>query len=70
MLIQRIKETYRGMTSQVSPVQPVVTVPASRPAANASSFMNTEMQARRQRRQRRLERAGQRNISGWSVRAW
>ena len=58
------------MTSHVESVQPVVTVPVIRLAANAGSFENSEMQARRHRRQRRLERMGQHSINGWKVRAW
>jgi hypothetical protein len=70
MLIDSIKKTYREMTSHVESVQPVVTVPVIRLAANAGSFENSEMQARRHRRQRRLERMGQHSINGWKVRAW
>ncbi len=70
MLIERIKEAYSDLTSYFEPVEPITTVPAQRPAANTSTFSNTEMQARRHRRQRRMDRAESRNLSGWTVRAW
>lgn len=70
MLIDNLVRTYRELTGQVETIQPLVTVPVSRPAANASRFVNSEMQARRQRRQRRLGRSGQNGVSGWSIRTW
>jgi hypothetical protein len=70
MLINYIKESYRELTGQVSPAQPVITVRAARPAANADRFEKDETQARRHRRQRRLARMGQNSVSGWTVRAW
>ncbi len=70
MLINTIKKSYREMIGHIDPVQPIVTVPVSRPAANASTFGQSEMQARRQRRERRMERVGQHDSFGWRVRAW
>jgi hypothetical protein len=70
MLIEYIMDSYRELTGQVSPAQPVVTVRATRPAANADSYEKAGMQARRQRRQRRLARMGQHSINGWTVRTW
>ena len=70
MLINSIKKSYREMIGHIDPIQPIVTVPVIRPAANASGFGQSEMQARRQRRERRMDRAGQHASSGWKVRAW
>jgi len=70
MLIDYIMDSYRELTGQVIPAQPVVNVKATRTAANADSYEQSEMQARRQRRQRRLARMGQHGINGWTVRAW
>jgi hypothetical protein len=70
MLIDYLKESYRELTGQVIPTQPVVTVSSTRPAANADSFEKTGVQARRHRRQRRLDRMGQSSINGWTVRTW
>ena len=70
MLIDNLVRTYRELTGAVETIQPLVTVPVNRPAANANRFVNTEMQARRHRRQRRLGRSAQYGVSGWSVRAW
>jgi hypothetical protein len=70
MLIDTIKKSYRGMTRHTDPVQPIVTVPDIRPAANASNFSESDTHARRLRRQRRLERAVPRGNLGWSVRSW
>lgn len=70
MLIDTLMDSYRELTGQVRPAQPVVTVGASRPAANADSYEKAAMQARRHRRQRRLARMGQHGINGWTVRTW
>jgi len=70
MLMDRIRNTYREFTGQFVAVEPITTVATVRSAANSSSFVRTEMQARRQRRQRRLERGAAHNISGWAVRTW
>lgn len=67
MLINTIKSSYRDLIRNVTPVQPIVTVPNILAAANAGNFSKSEVQARRQRRQRRVERTVQR---GWSVRTW
>lgn len=70
MLIDTIKKTCREISEPAETVQPVVAVPAFRPAANTSNFEQAETQARRHRRQRRADRAAQRNINGWTLRAW
>jgi hypothetical protein len=70
MLMKTLMDTYRDMTRQVTPGQAVTTVPVSRPAANASRWINEETKGRRLRRQRRMERADSHRISGWSVRTW
>jgi hypothetical protein len=70
MLIDRIVDSYRDMTGHTVQAQPVITVPVVRTAANAGHFEKSAMQARRQRRLRRMDRSGQRNINGWTVRAW
>ena len=74
MLMNRIRNTYRGITGYIEPTAPVTMVPSHRPAANADNIaqsdMHAEMQARRQRRQRRTGQSGLGNVSGWSVRTW
>jgi len=70
MLINVIKRSYRDLIRHVDPIQRIVTVPNIQPAANAGSFSNSEVQARRQRRQRRAERSVQPGSIGWSVRTW
>ena len=74
MLINKIRNTYRGMTGYIEPVAPVTMVPDHRPAANAGNIvksdMQAEMQARRQRRQRSMARNTLRNVSGWTVQTW
>ena len=70
MLMKRIRDTYREITGHIEPVAPVSMVPRYRPAANAGNIAKSDMQARRDRRQRRMERAGIRNVSGWTVRSW
>ena len=61
MLIDGIKKIYREMTGKVELAGPVVVIPNTAPAANASRIHNAEMQSRRLRRQRaavRHHRAG------------
>lgn len=70
MLMDRIKKSYRDLIRHTDPAQPIVTVPDTRPAANASNFSESETKARRLRRQRRHERAIRHGNLGWSVRAW
>ena len=70
MLINSIKKTYRELTGQFELAGPVVAIPDTLPAANASRLSNTEIQARRLRRQRRMERASKRGFIGWTVRTW
>ena len=70
MLMNTIKKSYRDLIGQTDPIQPIVTVPGTRPAANASNFSQAEIQARRLRRQRRMERSSLSSNSGWKVRAW
>lgn len=70
MLMNRIRDTYRDIIAQFTAVESVVTVTTKGPAANASEFVSSDMQARRHRRQRRMERAGTHGVSGWTVRTW
>ncbi len=70
MLIERIRDVYREFINPVVTDESITTIPANRPAANASSFEKNEVQARRQRRQRRLDRAAGQNMNGWAVRTW
>jgi hypothetical protein len=70
MLMNRIRDTYRGITGYIEPTAPVTMVPGHRSAANAADITASDMQARRQRRQRRTGHSGLRNISGWTVRSW
>ena len=70
MLMNRIRDTYRGITGYIEPAAPVTMVPGQRSAANAADLTASDMQARRQRRQRRTGDSGLRNVSGWTVRSW
>lgn len=70
MLMNTIRRSYRDLVRHTSPVQPIVTVPGTRPAANASNFSEAEIQERRLRRQRRMNRSSLHSSSGWKVRAW
>ena len=70
MLMNTINEERREMSSHIEPVQTVVTVSDIQPAANTSTFGQSEMQARRLRRHRRMDRMGQRGSIGWNVRTW
>ena len=70
MLINSIRNAYREITGNIVLAEPVTTIPTHRPAANASNFAKTKLQARRHRRQRRMERAANRSINGWTVRTW
>ena len=70
MLINKIRNSYRDLVRYLDPVQAIVTLENSRPAANASNYLQPEMQARILRRHRRSERAGRLHTNGWSVRTW
>ena len=70
MLMNRIRKSYRDLVRHTNPVQPIVTVPGIRPAANSNNFSETETQERRLRRQRRMNRSSLSSNSGWKVRAW
>ena len=70
MLMNRIRDTYRGITGYIEPAAPVTMVPDHRPAANAGNINKSDMLARRQRRNRRSGQAGMQNVSGWAVRSW
>ena len=70
MLINKIRSSYRDLVRYLDPVQAIVTLETSRPAANASNYLQPETQARILRRNRRSERAGRQFTSGWSVRTW
>ena len=70
MLIYSIKKQYREMVGKVEMAGPVVVIPNTVPAANASRLNNAEMQSRRLRRQRRMKRASRHGFIGWTVRTW
>jgi hypothetical protein len=70
MLINKIRNSYRDLVRSLDPVQAIVTLDNSQPAANANSYEQPEMQTRRLRRQRRLAGSGQQHLIGWSVRTW
>ena len=70
MLIERILDGYRKPTGDIVTASPLVTLPARRPAANASHYERSAMQARRLRRQRRLARSASNRLGGWAVRTW
>lgn len=70
MLMNRLRDTFRGITGYIEPAAPVTMLPGKRSAANAENIAESDMQARRQRRQRRYAQSGLSNVNGWSVRAW
>lgn len=70
MLINSVKKSYRDLIGRTELIQPIVSVPDTRPAANVSGFSRSDMQARRQRRERRMSRMVQHAGSGWTVRTW
>ena len=70
MLINKFRSSYRDLVRYLDPVEAIVTLDNSRPAANAEEYGLPELQARRLRRQLRLARAGRQQTSGWSVRTW
>ena len=70
MLMNSVRKIYRELTGTMEQVQPVVTVAANQPAANAKRYGNGEAQQRRLRRQRRLERTEHRGNHGWTVSSW
>ena len=70
MLMNKIRNAYQELTGHLTPVEPVPKVHASRPAANASEFVRTDLQARRQRRLRRLDRNTGHRVNGWVIRTW
>ena len=70
MLIESIRDAYREITRRITLTEPIVTVPAQQPAANAGNIAKSDMQARRHRRQRRMERVARHSIHGWTVRTW
>ena len=70
MLIERILDGYRKCTGDIVTASPLVTVPARRPAANASHFEQSATKARRHRRQRRLARSASNRLGGWAVTTW
>ncbi len=70
MLINKIGKSYRDLIRHVDPIEVIGTVTDIQPAANASNYSQSEVQARRLRRQRRQDRSGQGSRLGWSVRTW
>ena len=70
MLRNIINDSYREVVNQAEPVQAIVTVSESRPAANSSNFSQAETQARRLRRQQRQAGGGQGGSFGWRLRTW
>jgi hypothetical protein len=70
MLINKIRNSYRDLIRYLDPVEAIITLDNSRPAANAENYRQPETQARRLRRQLRAARAGRQQTSGWSVRTW
>ncbi len=70
MLMKKLRDSYREMTSQLAPSKPISTVKTQRPAANASSFVKTKTKAKRPGRLRGLNRGLTQSSSGWTVRTW
>ncbi|MCW8925292.1 MAG: hypothetical protein OQJ84_03470 [Xanthomonadales bacterium] len=67
MLINTIKQSYRGLLGLEDPTQAVVTVPVKRAAANADTYGKSEKRARRQRR---MVFTGPQSSTGWRVTTW
>lgn len=70
MLINKIRSSYRELVRYLDPVEAIVTLDNSQPAANAENYGQPELQSRRLRRQLRLARAARHHTGGWSVRTW
>ncbi len=70
MLMNRIRRTYRDLLRNTEAEKPIVTVPVTRLAANASNYTEAEKQAQLLRRVRRSNRVAQHSHVGWKVRAW
>lgn len=70
MLMKMLRDGYREMTAQFAPPKPISTVQTQRPAANASSFVQTKTKAKRHGRLRGLNRGLTQSSSGWTVRTW
>jgi len=70
MLINTIKQSYRGLLGLEDPTQAIVTVPVKRAAANADTYGKSEKRANRQRRLRRTNFTGLQANAGWRVSTW
>lgn len=70
MLMKMLRQSYREMTAPFAPVKPISTIESRRPAANANSFVRTDVKAKRHGRLRRMNRNLTHNASGWTVRTW
>ena len=70
MSMYALKMSFRDLLDRMEFEQPVVTIPASRKAANAGQFEDAGKQSRLRRRARRMDGMLQSGNVGWSVRTW
>ena len=70
MSMYALKMSFRDLLDRMEFEQPVVTIPASRRAANAGQFKDGGKQSRLRRRARRIGGMLQNGNVGWSVRTW
>jgi hypothetical protein len=65
-----LKMSFRDLLDRMEFEHPVVTIPASRKAANADAFKNAGEPSRLRRRMRRMDGMQRSGNVGWSVRTW
>jgi hypothetical protein len=65
-----LRMSFRDLLDRLEFEQPVVTIPASRKAANAGLFKDAGKQSSLRRRARRMNGMSQSGNVGWSVRTW
>ena len=70
MLIRLLREGYHEMMAPFAQNRPVSTLEIQRQAANASTFIRSDVKAKRHGRLRRMNRSLSHNASGWKVRTW
>ena len=70
MSIYALKMSFRDLLDRMEFEQPIVTIPASRRAANAGQFKDAGKPSRLRRRMRRMGGMLQSGNAGWSVRTW
>lgn len=68
--MNRIRKSYRDLLRNTAAESPIITVPITRPAANAGNYSDAEKQAQLMRRVRRSNRVSPHSSVGWKVRTW